>query len=267
MAFFDQELRAQNALMPVSGVVPGSWDLASLVGDAIELPVRRGVSMALSASAVALVLSAMLVRPYDDQFQLNSNRAIQTIEIAPPANEGVAVERDMPSGGLGNPPQEAPQAGSSVLDVSSATPLTVTEWSVSRITPRRMPATVSGPTAGTGTSGGIGAGSSFGGSGVYDPYAGATPLRREGPLGASAPIIPPLPGPIAAVTRSIADRRLATGSVRCEVLIALTGMVLEANCGGQGQGNDGPAISALLLGQRLYASAPGTRRTILELRL
>ncbi|HEY5723526.1 MAG TPA: hypothetical protein VIT45_14515, partial [Allosphingosinicella sp.] len=87
------------------------------------------------------------------------------------------------------PPLPPAASETSDLDASAETEL-VPEWSVSRLPPRPAPPNAQSSPASASTAGstpGAAAGSGGRAGGVYDPYAGAAPLRRERGAGSQAP--------------------------------------------------------------------------------
>ncbi len=177
------------------------------------------------------------------------------------------------------PQPRVEQAPVSEVDATAPTDLPVPEWTVSRLppTPSPHPAAASG-SALAGASPGLGqpgAGPGRGGNSVYDPYAGAAPLRRDDP-GASADSSlgarvlgflgfgqadaaglsldeAALEAIRSNVERSLPGRR---GTVEIMVRVSPTGMVLETSIRGGSAPAD--AISALrraLIGKRLFSGA------------
>ncbi|HMJ92585.1 MAG TPA: hypothetical protein VK472_00650 [Allosphingosinicella sp.] len=182
------------------------------------------------------------------------------------------------------PPLPPAAVQPSDVDASAQSGL-VPEWSVSRLPPRPAPPSASpSPAAGAsaGASPGTGAaGAGSGGAEVYDPYAGAAPLRRE----RGAPAAPSLGdrvlgffglGPQAAggltldegaleavrraVARALPGRR---GTAELTVRVSPTGVVLEANArGGSAPVEVRDALGRALVGKRLFLGSAVDAQTL-----
>lgn len=259
MTFVPRDLRQADARMPVAGVLSvglGFWRTLEARG-------QDGVAMRVIAAALALLITWTVFAVLDIRIESEADpvatNAIETILLSPPRPKGARQADPLPSGGQSAPDSQSASPQASIVDVSTATPVSVPEWSVSRIRvvlPRAR--------SGTGTAQGAttGAGTGRGGSGVYDPYAGATPMRGtdEGASPRYAPEASALDRLMSLARRS----GLLATRYRCDLLLAMTGTVLEASCRTAG-GQVSSALSELVVGQHLYNAAPSIRRTSIEL--
>jgi hypothetical protein len=182
-------------------------------------------------------------------------------------------------------PQPRPAAQTaSDIDATAATELPP-EWTVSRLPaearPRSQASSESAAADAPVGPGGAGAGAGQGGSDVYDPYAGAAPLRRERDA-AAAPSIGERVlgffgfGPASAggltldetaleAIRRAASRSLPAGggTVELEVRVSPTGMVLMAQMrGGSAPREAGEALAKALIGKRLYRGSAADAQTL-----
>lgn len=177
------------------------------------------------------------------------------------------------------PPLPPAAVQPSEIDSSAETELEP-EWSVSRLPPRPAPpstrsspdpaasASTAGSAPGTGT-----AGSGSGGGEVYDPYAGAAPLRRErGGASSGTPSLgdrmlsffgfgSPSAGGLTldeealdAVRRSVAERLPGRrGTAELIVRVSPTGVVLEVSAlSGTAPPEARDALGRALIGKRLF---------------
>lgn len=167
------------------------------------------------------------------------------------------------------PVHPPPPAQQSELDATVPDALLPVEWTVARIAlpePARdsaaPPPSPQQPSAG---GGGIGAsGTGAGGAGVYDPFAGAAPLRRErvGDRPASGNAAP------LALNRQLLDsvqRKLyrshpgARGTVTLTVRVSPDGVVVEAiPRGGTASAGAKEALRRALIGLRLFSGTAAT---------
>lgn len=105
------------------------------------------------------------------------------------------------------------------------------------------------------------AGDGTGGAGVYDPYAGAAPLRG-GDAGGARPDDAALAALIAALR---ADAAGAGGRFTCELVVAPSGRVDAAQCTRLSGGLTAQSVAAALRQRLLYAPADNPRRLTLTL--
>lgn len=245
--------------MPVAGVLSpglGLWQFVEAHG--LEPVVRRATAASLALLCCWLVFVALAIPMTAPAARTVSATAIDTITLSPQRPEGPAKASEAPAGGRQAASAPQPRPSGSVVDVSTPPAVIVPEWSVSRIR-----VADSGPSRAAGTSVGSaeGNGTGQGGAGVYDPYAGATPMRlREAPDAVAAAD----PSALAALTRRATSLGLLRGSARCDLLIALTGAILEVTCR-HADGGSAETLARLLAGQQLYAPSPSVRRTTVEL--
>lgn len=259
MAFASHAMRRDDARMPVAGVLSpglGLWQFVEARG--LEPLVRRATAASLALLCCWLIFVALAIPMAAPEVNTAAATAIDTITLAPPRPQGPAEASQAPAGGRQSDPAPQSSPGGSVVDVSTPPAVIVPEWSVSRI---RIAA--SGPNRATGARDGTAAGNATGqgGAGVYDPYAGATPMRlREVPgLGPA-----PDPSALGAFLRRATSLGLLRGGARCDLLIALTGAILEASCR-NADGETAEALARLLAGEQLYGPSPNVRRTSIEL--
>lgn len=245
--------------MPVAGVLTsgiGLWQFVEAQG--LEPVVRRATSATLALMSCWLIFLALAIPINAPDANKAASTAIDTITLAPPKPQGPAEASE--AAAAGRQEASAPQTSStgSVVDVSTPPAVIVPEWSVSRIRIAAPgPGIATGPRNGTAEGNGTGQG----GAGVYDPYAGATPMRlREVP--GSEPTADP--SALAALSRRATGLGLLRGRARCEVLIAFTGTILEASCR-HDNGDAAETLAGLLTGQLLYAPSSSVRRTTVEL--
>jgi hypothetical protein len=181
------------------------------------------------------------------------------------------------------PPPPAP-AQQSDVDTSAATELAV-EWSVSRLPPRAAPpsepSSSSTASASAVSAAGASAGGGNGGGEVYDPYAGAAPLRREAGQ-AGAPSLgervlgffgfgsqasggltldeAALEGVRRAVANALPGRR---GTAELTVRVSPTGVVLEVSAGrGSAPADARDALGRALIGKRLFLGSAVDAQTL-----
>lgn len=258
MTFVPRDLRQADARMPVAGVLSvglGFWRTLEARG-------QDGVAMRVIAAALALLMTWTVFAVLNIRIELEADpvatTAIETIQLSPPRPKGDRQADTFPSGGQSAPDIQPASPQASIVDVSTPTPISNPEWSVSRIRvalPRVRSGTGTGQGATTGT------GSGRGGSGVYDPYAGATPMR--GIDEEASPRFAPEAQALDRLKSFARGRGLLTTGYRCDLLLAMTGTVLEASCRTAG-GQVSSALSELVVGQQLYNSAPSVRRTSIE---
>lgn len=199
---------------------------------------------------------------------------------APPLQRPVPMTFALTPGGaaaaqpLPTPVLPPPPAQQSELDASVPDALPPPEWTVARIAlpeaaeDRAAPPQRQQLSAGAGGSGLSGSGA--GGAGVYDPFAGAAPLRREAASG------PQASGATLALNRPLLDsvRRAlgrshpgARGTVTLSVRVSPDGMVVEATPrGGTAPAEAKEALRRAVIGLRLFSgTAPAPQ--LLELPL
>lgn len=243
--------------MPVSGLLSsgiGVWRLLEAHG--FEPAARRTSSATLAVLSAYAILAALNGPMGGVSTPRSQSRAIETILLSPPPPEPPTPSAHTLLTEASH--LQSIAAPGSMIDTSTPTPLSNPEWSVS---PLRIaaPRSISRTNNIQGSASGNGAGT--GGSGVYDPYAGATPMRQSTP-GVNQP--PLVPGALAAVIRQARERTHLRNPARCELLIALTGAVIEAACrlaGGQAAAD----LAGFLIGQRLYSPSTRTHRATIEL--
>jgi hypothetical protein len=215
------------------------------------------------------------------------NGALMSFALSDPASAAASASE----------PEQVPQprverAPVSDVDSTAPTDLPPPEWTVSRLPPAQSqrPAAASGSafagtSAGAGASG-AGAGAGQGGTQVYDPYAGAAPLRmNESGAGASSTANMSLGARVLgflgldrpaaagltldetaleairrAVERSLPGRR---GTAEITVRVSPTGMVLEASArGGSAPAEARSALGRALIGKRLFSGAAVEAQTL-----
>ena len=245
--------------MPVAGVLSvglGFWRTLEARGQ--DRIARQVIAAALALLSTWTVFAVLNIRIELEADPVTAT-AIETILLSPPRPKGARQADALPSGGQSAPDSQPASSEASVVDVSTPTPVSTPEWSVSRIRVtlprvRSSTGTAQGATTGTGTG--------RGGSGVYDPYAGATPMRgiEEG----ASPRFAPEPVALDRLRTLARSRGLLATGYRCDLLLAMTGTVLEASCRTAGA-QVSTALSELVVGQQLYSSAPSVRRTSIEL--
>lgn len=260
MVFAVRDLKSDDANMPVAGVLSsgvGFWRM--LEANGYEPLAKRVIAAALALLTTWSIFSALNIPIIALEADRSGSRAIEVITLTPPRPEGP----DNDSQAAGGKPQSMLSASlsqpASSVDVSTPTPISNPEWSVSRIQ-IVLPRARSGAGTAQGITTGIGPGR--GGSGVYDPYAGATPMRGAGDNG--LPQLPPDARAFARLRALVTSRGLLSNSYRCELLVALTGTVLESSCRTAG-GQVSAALSELVVGQQIFEPAAIVRRTTVEL--
>ena len=187
--------------------------------------------------------------------------ALQLIE--PTSSVGVRRKPAAASAGGGAPVPAPAAVVPSVIDTSTPTPLSIFKWSVSRI-PAPLPLVRrTGPGVGSARGSGVGVGNGPGGDGVYDPYAGASPARRD----PDGPVIAPNGVDHQALAEFTAEiRRMwpaAHGELRCMTRVAITGIILEAAC--TGNAANAQTVARLMIGRRLYDAASAARAAVIVL--
>lgn len=147
----------------------------------LELPRARLASLC-AAISISFVILYGLANAIGSPKMMPTGRALTMVRlsISPPKPVGSppAPRQNEPLSGRGQPPPDGggASAANSDLDVSTPQPFSRFSWSVHRIAAR----TNVTPRAGAPNSAGGGNSAASGGSGVYDPYAGASPMRTAG---------------------------------------------------------------------------------------
>lgn len=180
------------------------------------------------------------------------------IMAAPRAAAG-ADRTVVTSGGRAGTAPATATPGASVADTSTPTPASILEWSVR---PIAAPATTAPNRGSSGRGQGVGvsAGSGTGGAGVYDPYAGASPLRRDDAAGTR-------PDDVAYAAFLAALRVEASGAggrFACTLDVAATGRVDVARCTRLSGPMDAQAVAAALRNRALYPPSSDARRLRLD---
>ena len=183
-------------------------------------------------------------------------------------------------------PPQVQQGRVSEVDASMSASLPPQEWTVSRLPPAASPpsaaasgSALAGASAGPGNPG---AGSGGGRKDVYDPYAGAAPLRREDPGSGTAGSLgtrvlgffgfgergetglsldrAALDAIRFNVERSLPGRK---GTAEILVRVSPTGMVLEADArGGSAPPEVLLALRRALIGKRLFSGTAANAQTL-----
>ena len=266
MAFLARDIFVASPAIPLSGyraplLALTVWPIFE--GDARDAP--RVVAAGLAILVTWLVFASLSVWTHNVSNAPQDRFDVLQLAL-PKQSSGVAEQPSPPNSGIGSPIIQPPQAGTSPVETSTVTPLSIIEWSVSRIVPPPSSTSKLGPSSGNGAGTGVGNGSGAGGSGVYDPYAGASPQRAAERAVESASNMG-LDRAAVERLRSDVSRRLGgrVPGLRCDVLIALTGVVLEAWCSGAATGQDLEAVNAMVVGRLIFAPATVARRTIIDL--
>lgn len=254
MAFQSATPWPDRSRMPVAGIIANdsvAW--AWLVAKAGETVPRKAVSLSLALVCAYATFSALT---FSGQISLASDHsdAIEAIFLTPTRER---PPREPAAAGAPGTPQIVTTPGS-IVDVSTVTPLTNPEWTVSKI---RLRTPVSRPSARRLTGAALGIAAGTGGSGVYDPYAGASPLRM--PTDASAERTAIAAEAMDLLRRDANAAGLTLNGQNCEAIIALTGVVLDVSCRSLG-GDPTPALTNLLRSRQLYGPAGTVRRVRID---
>ena len=184
---------------------------------------------------------------------------VDAIQMITPTSAAGADHAVIEQGGQAGAAPVAPVAGASAVDTSTPMPFSILEWSVRPIA-APAPRVARIGTAGLGQGVGTNRGSGTGGNGVYDPYAGASPLRRGGAAGVAD---------AAALARVVAGFRARgqAGHFSCEVIVGLSGQVIDANCTRVSGSLNPQTLAAGLRGVIVFGAAAGQRRERLEIEI
>lgn len=221
MPFQSRQLSEAPTRAPISGMVvrePGA--LLPLIEPAHQRLVHRAVSLAFALGLTAVVGMALTIRTTVLSPESPEDRLITLVTLDAPVP---AEPRPQDAPALAGPASEGDTSrGTSPINMSTPATPPAAEWWVS---PLGRPRLQSPARAGGGGGQASIAGDSGNGSNVYDPYAGATPQRRGdagGPAEAAA-----LAALVARLDRDLAPR---SAPISCELVIAATGLAIQANC-------------------------------------
>ena len=225
------------------------------VPESLERRLRHGTAMLLATLVQLALLWAFATklggisveRPIETMpanvlnvFQISEQDAA---EAPAAASASVAAEAAAP------PQQE--------VDASTETELPPPEWALVRLPPQPRSRAEAAPS----TRGG--AGSATAGGGVYDPFAGAAPMRREetgGERSAGGFILDraALEALLRRAARSLGG---VGGTVEFLVGVSAEGVVVEAHPAGGSAGDEiGRRLAPALVGQRLFRPAAASAR-------
>ena len=143
---------------------------------------RTRILSLVSAVSISCLILYGLANVIGSPKMMPAGRALTMVRLSnsPPKPVGAppAPRQNEPSSGRDQPPPDGggASAANSDLDVSTPQPFSRFSWSVHRIAAR----TNAVPTTGAPNSASGGNSAASGGSGVYDPYAGASPMRTAG---------------------------------------------------------------------------------------
>lgn len=243
--------------MPVYGVLSSGIGLWQMIEASGHEPLARRLCAATLALLTTLsIFSALDIRIDGAGADGSRSSAIETITLTPPKPPGPDRAAQSAAGIVGAP--EPANAAGSMVDVSTPNSLSNPEWSVSRI---RVVTTPSNRSASTAAGSANGNGTGLGGGGVYDPYAGATPMRLPGSTTGGPDIEL---GALALLSQRARTQGLLRDVAQCDVLVALTGAILEASCH-QSDGGAANALADLVVGQRLFRPVPSVQRARIDL--
>lgn len=138
--------------------------------------VLRLIAASLSCLVAYLVFSALSFWLANGAALGAPARLVDAIAMITPSAAAGVDRTVVTSGGRAGAAPAPPIAGASVVDTSEAQPFSILEWSVRPIA-APAPTAPNRGSAGQGRGVGNSAGDGTGGAGVYDPYAGAAPLR------------------------------------------------------------------------------------------
>jgi hypothetical protein len=222
--------------------------------------VQRATAAILALGVTWVVVGALTLRvdAASDVAPAHRIDTLQLVEIdrTPPGDRPTLA----PAAVGGGAAQPAAVAMASPIDTSTPTPLSLTEWSVTRIAARPTAVATVARSAGPAVEPGEGNAQGDGGSGVYDPYAGASPARRseaaDDEIDQTA---------LAELTASLRRRYPQWhGQLLCTVNAAPAGDVVQSQCL-RVSGNIEPhAVEQAMAGMRLFEMGAGDRTSVVD---
>jgi hypothetical protein len=172
MAFLARDIFDASPAVPLSGyraplMAVAVWPIFE--GDARNAP--RVVAAGLAILVTWLVFAGLSVWAHSVSNAPQDRFEVLQLVLSTQSS-GVVERPDPPNNGAGSPTVQPPKAGTSPIETSTVTPLSIIEWSVSRLVPQPSPTSKRGPIFRDGAGTGVGNGSGAEGSGVFSTIWG-----------------------------------------------------------------------------------------------